>query len=73
MTKYNKKYYNKQFSQKLTTTAKLRLREQAGFDKTILTIIPKGETVKVLSKTTDDWYKVSYNGQQGFCNKNWLQ
>ena len=84
MAKYNKKQtfqqkpkkfnnFNKPLNQNLTTTANLRLREEAGFDKTVLTIIPKGETVKVLKKSEDGWYKVLYNNQLGFCLKDWLQ
>ena len=81
MAKYNKKQtfqqkqrnFNKSLNQNLTTTANLRLRKEAGFDKTVLTIIPKGETIKVLKKSENGWYKVLYNNQLGFCLKDWLQ
>ncbi|MCD7918101.1 MAG: SH3 domain-containing protein [Clostridiales bacterium] len=47
------------------TTAALNLRSGAGTDYSVVTVIPKGETVTVLDKTDDTWYQVSYTNSAG--------
>ena len=48
-----------------TATENLNLRNQASLSGKILTTIPKGKTVTILSeKDENGWYKVSYDGKQ---------
>ena len=52
-----------------TTTENLNLRDQASTTGKILTTIPKGKTIQVLSeKDVNGWYKVSYDGKIGYVN-----
>ena len=48
------------------TKANLRLRSEASTSSSSLATASKGEVVLVLSKGDLDWYKVSYNGQEGY-------
>lgn len=58
------------------TTANLHLRTGAGKDKTSITIIPVGKTVKCYGYYTDvngtKWLLVVYNGMTGFCSSKYL-
>ena len=54
------------------TTANLRLRSEANTSSTSLATASKGEVVLVLSKGDQDWYKVSYNGQEGYMSGTYL-
>ncbi len=65
--------FNKNLKKVYTTTAKINMRAGAGTDKKILRVIPKGEQVHCYGYYTGDWYYLLYNGQVGFCNKNWLK
>ena len=48
-------------------TENLNLRDQPSTSGKILTTIPKGKTVTILSeKNANGWYKVSYNGKTGY-------
>lgn len=50
-----------------TTTGNLNLRDKASTGGKILTTIPKGKTVTILSeKDANGWYKVSYGGKTGY-------
>ena len=53
------------------TTAPLRVRAQANTSSQILGVIPKGGFIPVISKH-DGWFKVSYNGQEGYCYGEYL-
>lgn len=59
------------------TTANLNLRTGAGKDKTSITIIPVGKTVKCYGYYTDvngtKWLLVVYNGMTGFCSSAYLK
>ena len=44
----------------------LNMRTGAGTDNSVITSIGRGATVVVLEKTSDTWYKVSYNGTSGY-------
>ena len=60
---------NKKFKNYITT-ANLRLRKNAGFDKETLLIIPKGDRVTYRNYTVDeDWYFVKYKDSFGYCLK----
>ncbi|MCC8064904.1 MAG: SH3 domain-containing protein, partial [Clostridiales bacterium] len=48
-----------------TTTAALNLRSGAGTSYSVVTVLPKGATVTVLSKTNSAWYQVSYTNSAG--------
>ncbi len=47
------------------TTAPLNLRSGAGTGYSVLTVLPKGATVTVLSRTNQSWYQVSYTDSAG--------
>ena len=48
------------------TEANLRLRSEASTSSTALVTAPKGDVVLVLNEGDNGWYKVSYNGQEGY-------
>ena len=48
------------------TKANLRLRSEASTSSTSLTTASKGEVVLVLNESDNGWYKVSYNGKEGY-------
>ena len=54
------------------TKANLRLRSEASTSSKSLATSSKGEVVLVLSKGDQDWYKVSYNGQEGYMSGTYL-
>jgi hypothetical protein len=49
----------------VTTTADTNLRQSAGTDSSVLTLIPKGTSVEV-GKCSNGWCQVSLNGQDGY-------
>lgn len=51
----------------------LRLRGAAGTDAAILDTAAKGAQVDVLENAGDGWYKVAYNGTEGYMAGQWLQ
>lgn len=65
--------YDKNLAKIYTTTAKLNMRRGAGLNKEIITVIPYDTNVTCYGYYTDDWYCVQYNGQVGYCNKQWLK
>ena len=54
------------------TKANLRLRSEASESAKSLATASKGEVVLVLSKADLGWYKVSYNGQEGYMSGTYL-
>ena len=48
------------------TKANLRLRSEASTSSTSLATSSKGEVVLVLNESDNGWYKVSYNGKEGY-------
>ena len=48
------------------TKANLRLRSEASTSSTSLVTASKGEVVLVLNEGDNGWYRVSYNGQEGY-------
>lgn len=59
---------------KITKVKKsLRLRKGPGLSYTTLKWIPKGDTVSInLSKSTEKWYYVTYNGVSGYSSKYYI-
>lgn len=49
----------------------VNLRNSAGADKAIVTVILRGEPIKVFS-TNNGWSKVKYDGQDGYVNSSFL-
>ena len=60
-------------TQTFKTTSRLNMREGAGMDKKIITVIPRGDEVEYYGYSIGDWYYVKYKEYTGFCLKNWLQ
>ena len=54
------------------TNANLRLRSEASTSSTSLATASKGEVVLVLNEVDKGWYKVSYNGQEGYMSGTYL-
>ena len=54
------------------TKANLRLRSEASTSSSSLATASKGEVVLLLSKGDKDWYKVCYNGQEGYMSGTYL-
>ena len=54
------------------TKSNLRLRSEASESGKSLTTASKGEVVLVLAKADLGWYKVSYNGQEGYMSGTYL-
>lgn len=55
-----------------TTTANLRMRRGRGTTFAIICTIPKGTKVEV-SKLSNGWFEVKYNGNTGFCYAKYLK
>lgn len=55
------------------TTAHLNLRETAGTNADVLTVIPEDAAVTVAEKTDSTWYKVTYNGKTGYVSAEYLK
>lgn len=56
---------------KYKTTANLNLRSGAGTKYKVITVIPKGKQVAILSKH-GGWYRVSYSGKKGYVSSRYL-
>ena len=54
------------------TKANLRLRSEASTSSTSLATASKGEVVLVLNEGDNGWYKVSYNGTEGYMSGTYL-
>lgn len=59
-------------SEKYSTTANLNLRTGAGTTYKVVTVIPKGKQVTLISKH-GTWYKVSYSGKTGYVSSTYLK
>ena len=55
-----------------TTTANLNLRAGPGKNYPILTVIHRGETVKLKAVRTDGWCRVTYSNKEGYCAARFL-
>ena len=50
----------------------LNIRSGPGTDNSIISTVRSGSTVVVLEKSTDAWYKISYNGTVGYVSSQYL-
>ena len=57
----------------VVTGDSLRLRSEASTASTILDTAAKGAQVTVLEESTEGWYKVAYDGVEGYMSAQWLQ
>lgn len=55
------------------TADALRLRSQASTSSATLTTVYKGSSVELLSEEENGWYKVNYNGREGYMAAEWLK
>lgn len=51
----------------------LNMRNQPSMNGDIIGSIPKNQKVTLIDKTTEKWYKVSYNGKVGYCWSGYLK
>lgn len=65
--------FDKSIARSYITTENLRLRAGADTSKTIITTIPKGDTVICYGYFTNNWYYVKYKNYTGFCFKEYLK
>lgn len=61
--------YNRSYK----TTANLNLRLGAGTNKGVITVIPKGSTVRCYGYHTNNWLFVSYGKYTGYVSKSYLK
>ena len=54
------------------TADALRMRSKPNTGSSILTTLYKGTKVELLSAEENGWYKVSYNGKEGYMSAEWL-
>lgn len=54
------------------TADALRMRSKPSTGSSILTTLYKGTKVEILSAEENGWYKVSYNGKEGYMSADWL-
>lgn len=55
----------------LYTKEKVNLRSGASLNDDVMVVIPEGGEV-IVTGYTDDWYRVKYDGNDGFCMKKYL-
>lgn len=55
----------------LYTAEKVNLRTGASLDDDVMLVIPEGSEV-IVTGYTDDWYRVKFDGNSGFCMKKYL-
>lgn len=55
----------------LYTKEKVNLRSGASLNDDVMVVIPEGGEV-IVTGYTDDWYRVKYDGSDGFCMKKYL-
>ena len=54
------------------TASSLRLRSQASVQSATLAYAPYSSQVTILSEAAEGWYKVSFDGQEGYMSGEWL-
>lgn len=50
----------------------LRLRAEASTSSTVLSVMPNGATIDVVSDLGNGWYQVSYNGSTGYSSSSYI-
>lgn len=59
---------------KFTTTANLNLRTGPSTSDSIILTMPKGSEIEAVEETpTDNWYHVTFNGQDGWASGSYLE
>ena len=56
----------------MKTTDAVNLREDASSKSAVITVVPYGATVTVVSTSNANWYKVKYSGKTGFIYSKYL-
>lgn len=56
----------------MTERGTLNLRTQPSMESLVLAKIPQGETIRVLDRGDDLWWKVSYNGVAGYAMRQYI-
>ena len=56
----------------MATTAALNLRDNASLQGRVIDVMPQGTSVEVYGMTQDGWYRVNYEGTEGYCYYRWL-
>lgn len=54
------------------TTSELNLRSGKGTSYSVVTVIPEGKTVSVVSNADESWAKVTYSSSTGYVSKDYL-
>ena len=54
------------------TASSLRLRSEATVQSATLAYAPYSSQVSILAEAADGWYKVSYDGMEGYMSADWL-
>ncbi len=54
------------------TTNTVNLRDSGSTEGTILTQVPRGAIVTLLDTSDSEWYKISYNGNEGYVKAEYL-
>ena len=54
------------------TASSLRLRSEATIQSATLAYAPKSSQVSILESVSNGWYKVTYNGVEGYMSGDWL-
>ena len=50
----------------------LNIRSGPGTDNSVISTVGNGSTVVILERSTDDWYKINYNGTIGYVSSAYL-
>ena len=56
----------------VVTADSLRMRKEPNTSSAILASVRKGSTVELLSREENGWYKVIYQGKEGYMSGDWL-
>jgi len=56
----------------VTTTVNLRMRTGASLDSEVIKTVPEGSVIRVVNAENRDWYRVEFNGTQGYMSSEFL-
>jgi len=56
----------------VTTTANLRMRTGASLDSEVIKTVPEGSVIRVVNAENRYWYRVEFNGVQGYMSSEFL-
>jgi uncharacterized protein YgiM (DUF1202 family) len=57
----------------LTVSSDVNVRSGAGTDNAVLGVAKTGESLTITGLVDGKWYRVSYNGQEGYVNRNLIK